>query len=138
MFQERPDSPGRSAGEPSKQNEEIARALRIGLLPVIAAAQPATPGVDPRQANQERRIEQRVKSGQLSGREAARLERGQDRVERMEQKAKEDGRVTPKERARLKRAQDRQSAAIRHEKHDRPTDLNHDGRKDHPKRKHTR
>lgn len=110
-------------------------ALLFAALPSAAFAQPATPGVDQRQASQERRIQQGVKSGQLTEREAARLERGQDRVGKMEDQAKADGKVTAKERARLHRAQDRQSAAIYKEKHDRQTDLDHDGRKDRPKRK---
>lgn len=110
-------------------------ALLLAALPAAALAQPATPGVDRRQANQERRIEQGVRSGQLTEREAARLERGQDRVEKMEDRAKADGKVTAKERARLHRAQDRQSAAIYREKHDRQADRNHDGRKDPARRK---
>lgn len=110
-------------------------ALLLAALPVAALAQPATPGVDQRQANQERRIQQGVRSGQLTEREAARLERGQDRVEKMEDQAKADGKVTAKERVRLHRAQDRQSAAIYKEKHDRQTDRDHDGRKDRAKRK---
>lgn len=110
-------------------------AFLVAALPVAVIAQPATPGVDQRQANQERRIQQGVRSGQLTEREAARLERGQDRVEKMEDRAKADGTVTAKERARLHRAQDRQSAAIYKEKHDRQTDRNHDGRKDPAKRK---
>lgn len=123
------------------QKNRLAAARRVSLLalvlaPAFVAAQPATPGVDQRQANQERRIQQGVQSGQLTGREAARLERGQDRVERMEDKAKADGAVTAQERTRLKRAQNRQSAAIYKEKHDRQADLDHDGRKDRRARRH--
>ena len=87
-------------------------------LAVHAADSTATPGVDKRQANQERRIQQGVDSGALNQREAARLERGQDRVERMEEKAKADGKVTPQERARLHRAEDVQSRKIYRQKHD--------------------
>ena len=48
-------------------------------LPVLAQTAPAkdpaaTPGIDKRQANQEARIQQGVQSGQLTQREAARLE----------------------------------------------------------------
>lgn len=112
-------------------------AIIVLSLPALALAQlPATPRVDQRQANQEKRIEQGVRSGSLTEREAARLERGQDRVEKIEDQAKADGKVTPKERARLARAQDRQSAAIYRQKHDRQTDRDHDGRVDGPKKKH--
>lgn len=90
----------------------------------------ATPRVDQREANQERRIQQGVNSGQLTQREAQRLENQQGRIERAEDKAKADGKVTAKERAHLGNMQDRASHDIGREKHDRQRDMNHDGRKD--------
>jgi uncharacterized membrane protein YebE (DUF533 family) len=97
--------------------------LFAALLPVVttaAFAQSAvTPGIDRRQANQERRIDQCVASGQLNARETARLERGQQRVENMETRAKSDGVVTKRERARIHQAQDVQSKRIYRQKHDR-------------------
>ena len=54
-------------------------------------------------------------------REAARLEKGQARVQRMENRAAADGKVTAKERARIERAQDQQSRRIYREKHDKQT-----------------
>ncbi|MBK9021894.1 MAG: hypothetical protein IPL72_18655 [Sulfuritalea sp.] len=107
--------------------------LAAFTLPVLA--QTATPKVDERQANQQKRIDQGVASGQLTGKEAARLEKGQERVQQMEDKAKADGKVTPKERARLKKAENVQSRHIAKEKHDRQRDLNHDGKKDRPARR---
>lgn len=92
--------------------------LAVFTQSVQAADPAATPGLDKRQANQERRIQQGVDSGALNQREAARLERGQDRVEKMEEKAKADGKVTPQERARLNRAEDVQSRKIYRQKHD--------------------
>lgn len=103
--------------------------LLLGL-PVVALAQGATPGIDARQVRQEQRIDQGVRSGQLTPNEAAKLERGQQHVERLEDKAKDDGVVSAKERRRLGHAQDVQSQRIYREKHDRQTDLNHDGRND--------
>jgi uncharacterized membrane protein YebE (DUF533 family) len=85
--------------------------------PVLAQAN--TPGIDQRQANQERRIDQGVASGQLNARETARLERGQQRVENMETRAKSDGTVTARERARIQHTQDVQSKRIYRQKHDR-------------------
>lgn len=110
--------------------------LAILGLPLWAQAQISTPRVDQRQINQERRIEQGEASGALTGREAARLERGQARVDRIEARAKSDGVVTGRERARLERAQDVQSRAIYREKHDRQHDFNHDGVKDRPHRRY--
>ena len=86
-------------------------------LPAIAQTT-STPRIDQRQANQERRIDQGVKSGQLNQKEAARLEKGQARVQKMENKAVADGTVTAKERRKIERAQDKQSRKIAREKHD--------------------
>ena len=104
--------------------------LAVFALPVLA--QTNTPNVDQRQANQQQRIDQGVKSGELTAREAARLEKGQERIQKMEDKAKADGKVTPKERARLEKAQNVESRKIAREKHDRQHDRNHDGKMDRP------
>lgn len=107
--------------------------LAAFALPVLA--QTNTPTIDQRQANQQQRIDQGVKSGQLTGKEAARLEKGQEHVQKVEDKAKADGVVTKKERARIQHAEDVQSRHIAREKHDRQRDMNHDGKKDRPGRK---
>lgn len=110
-------------------------ATLILAVPLAAFAQnTATPRVDQRQANQERRIDQGVQSGSLTPREAARLERGQEHVQNIEDRAKADGKVTPKERARLQQAENAQSRRIYSEKHDRQHDLNHNGKVDRPRR----
>jgi len=85
-------------------------------LPVLA--QPQTPGVDKRQANQDARIQKGVQSGQLTPREAAKLEKGQAKVEAKEAKAKADGKVTAAERKDLHKAQNKQSRKIARQKHD--------------------
>lgn len=95
-------------------------ATALALAASAALAQTtSTPRIDERQANQESRIQQGVASGELTKREAARLERGQDRVQRIENRATADGVVTGRERARVERAQDVQSARIARQKHDR-------------------
>lgn len=106
------------------------------IAPVAVFAQTATPNIDQRQANQERRIEQGVQSGSLTQREANRLERGENRIGRMEDRAKADGQVTPRERRRLERAENVESRRIAREKHDGQHDLNHDGRRDRPARRY--
>ncbi len=106
------------------QKSMLALAL-FGALSLPAFAQApakdptATPGIDKRQAIQQQRIDQGVKSGQLTPRETSRLEKGQARVERMKERAKADGVVTTKERERIQHAQDVQSRQIAREKHDR-------------------
>jgi CRISPR/Cas system-associated endoribonuclease Cas2 len=89
----------------------FAALLAAAVLPA-AAQTPSTPRVDQRQANQEARIQQGVKSGELTPKETAKLEKGQDKVQKMENKAVADGKVTPKEQAKLEKAQNKQSKKI--------------------------
>lgn len=98
----------------------IALAWPMMLMAGLARAEDATatPGIDKREASQERRIQQGVQSGALNQREAARLERREQHIERMEANAKADGKVTPQERKRLQRAENAQSRRIYREKHD--------------------
>jgi hypothetical protein len=93
-------------------------AALVAAIAFPAAAQTATPRVDQRQANQEARIQQGVKSGELTPKEAAKLEKGQAKVQAAEDKAKADGKVTPKERAKLAKKQNQQGKKIYKEKHD--------------------
>lgn len=85
----------------------------------LVFAQAETPRIDQRQANQEKRIDQGVAGGQLNEHEANRLNKQQEHVNRLEDKAKSDGVVTKKERARIGHAQDRTSRHIGRQKHDR-------------------
>lgn len=103
-------------------------ALILATLPAIALAQTPPPAptpsdvrgarIDQREANQQKRIDQGVKSGELNQKEAARLEKGQARVQKMEDKARADGKITKKEGARIEHAQGAQSKKIYREKHD--------------------
>jgi hypothetical protein len=97
----------------------IVAALLVAVSGAAMAQAPATPRVDQRQENQQKRIDQGVASGQLTPREAARMDRQQDRVANSEAQAKSDGVVTKKERARLAHQQNKTSRHIRHQKHDR-------------------
>ena len=74
-----------------------------------------------RNVNQQARIEQGVKSGQLTNRETARLEAGQSRVAKREAHAGADGHVGAKEQARIQSAENRQSRNVHREKHDAQT-----------------
>lgn len=78
--------------------------------------------IDQRQANQDKRIDKGVQSGQLNAREAARLDKGQARVDNMENRAlANDGKIGKKEARRIEHAQDAQSARIYRQKHDKQT-----------------
>ncbi len=90
----------------------------VAVFAQAASSPAATPGIDKRQAKQEQRIDQGVASGQLTKREAHRLEREQGAVNRAENKAKADGVVTAAERKRLHHMQDAASKDIHHQKHD--------------------
>ena len=70
-----------------------------------------------RNVNQEKRIEQGVKSGELTNRETGKLEAGQARVDHAEAVAGSDGHVGKNEQARIQRKEDRQSGAIYKKKH---------------------
>lgn len=91
----------------------------------------ATPRIDAREANQQKRIAQGVTSGQLTQREATRLEKGEARIDNAEARAKADGKVTAKERKHLNKMENRESRAIAQQKHDNQRDMNHDGQRDH-------
>jgi hypothetical protein len=82
------------------------------------AGSASTPGIDQRQANQERRIDKGIASGELTKRETRRLEREQNAINRAEGKARADGVVTAKERHRLHHAQNKASRDIKRQKHD--------------------
>jgi hypothetical protein len=101
----------------------IAAAI-LTLAGAAATAQTAAPGantprIDQRQANQEKRIDQGIASGELTRREARRLERQQTAINQAEDKAKADGSVTAPERRRLAKAQNHASRSIARQKHDR-------------------
>ena len=93
----------------------------IGAFAQAAASAPATPRVDQREANQEKRIQQGVASGQLNAKETHRLDKQQARVQGVEAAAKADGKVTKGERKHLHRMQNRTSKNIYQQKHDAQT-----------------
>jgi hypothetical protein len=99
---------------------KIVTAAMMAAFAMPAFAQIAsTPRIDQRQQNQQQRIDQGVQSGALNQREAARLQKGQTRVQNVENRVTADGTVTNKERRRVEKVQDRQSRRIAHQKRDR-------------------
>jgi hypothetical protein len=89
----------------------------IIAMTTTAFAGVATPRIEQRQDNQEQRIEQGVKSGELTTGETKRLEAQQNRIETAELRAKSDGVVTPSERARLTHRENKASRNIYRKKH---------------------
>ncbi|MBC7918169.1 MAG: hypothetical protein H7Y28_10215 [Rhodoferax sp.] len=96
-------------------------AMAQGTAPAVPQGTPATPVLDQRQANQEKRVDQGVASGQLTTKEAVRMDKREDKLAAQEQAAKADGKVTRKERMRLRREAAKDSAAIHRQKHDKQT-----------------
>jgi hypothetical protein len=74
-----------------------------------------------RNVNQEQRIEQGVKSGQLTNREAGKLENGQARVDRAEARAGANGHVSQREQRNIQKDENQQSKHIYKQKHDKQT-----------------
>ena len=70
-----------------------------------------------RNANQQARIEQGVKSGSMTNREAARAEKGQANIDRAEAKAGRNGHVGKGEQRHVQAAENKQSQRIYREKH---------------------
>lgn len=87
----------------------------LGLSTQFATAQTTTKA---KQIKQKERIEQGVKSGELTKKEAQKLKKGQKRIQQMKKKIKADGKITKKEKQRLKKAQKKQSDKIFKQKHD--------------------
>ena len=94
-------------------------AAALGLA--FCGAAFAQAGTVQRDVNQQQRIEQGLQSGQLTTREASKLEREESRVERDQSRAMQDGKLSPAEKARLAREQNRVSRDIYREKHDAQT-----------------
>ena len=75
--------------------------------------------INQRQQNQQQRISQGIQSGQLTPREAQRLENEQYRFNREEQRFRSSGDgLSWRERNRLEEQQDRMSRQIYRQKHD--------------------
>ena len=104
-----------------------ARFIKLGIaatlaatfsLPVFAQTSTGTQSTTARDVTQQQRIESGLQSGQLSTREAGRLERGEAHIEKMESNAGRDGAVSASDQARITAAQNRESSAIYKQKHD--------------------
>lgn len=97
-------------------NKPILAAATL-LLAAGAAFAQTTAGTVQRDVNQQQRIEDGLKSGQLSTGEAAKLEKEESRVDRLQGQALKDGKMTPAEQRRLRAAQDKTSRDINAARH---------------------
>ena len=92
--------------------------------PALTFAQTPTPGahdfnVHQRKVDQQRRIAQGVRTGELTPRETAHLERGESRINRETRDMREDngGRLNARDRRIVHRQQNRMSRRIYRDKH---------------------
>jgi hypothetical protein len=90
------------------------------LLAVPALAQTTSSEVQ-RDVNQQQRIENGLQSGQLSTKEAAKLEKGEANIEKMESKAEANGNLGNAEKQRIQRAQNKESQEIYRDTHNAQT-----------------
>lgn len=93
-------------------------AVLVMAAQVADAAGTRDPRVNARQHNQRDRIQQGVRMGELTGREARRLAEGQRDVRQLERAYKSDGILTSRERADLHHEQNQTSRDIYRQKHD--------------------
>ncbi len=95
-------------------------ALVAVIIPVAGLAQGRRYGINRREHNQQQRIRQGVRSGELTRLEAARLEREQARIRFAEARARRSGgEFTPRERARIQHELNQSNRHIYRQKHDR-------------------
>lgn len=95
--------------------------LSVGTVFSAAAYAADTGTVVQRNVNQQQRLEQGLQSGALNTREAAKLEREESRVDKMESNALKDGKITGAEKRRIDNAHDKVSRDVYREKHDAQT-----------------
>lgn len=98
---------------------KTAIAIAVGSLFAGAAFAQSNYPIEQRDRFQDERIERGIQSGQLTSREADRLQSERTQVERIERRARADGVLTQFERARIDRAQDRLGRDIYRESNDR-------------------
>ena len=105
---------------------QIALGVALALLPasLIAQTYGQDHDINGRRANEQERIQQGERSGQVTPREANNLERHQANIHRSEERmrARDGGRLTRRDRQRLARRQNRQSRHVYRDKHNYRTD----------------
>jgi len=91
--------------------------LVAALLAIGSASAQTTGSEVQRNVDQQQRIENGLQSGQLSTKETSQLEKGEQKVDRMEANANKNGGPTAQQAAAIQKAQNRESNAIYRDKH---------------------
>jgi hypothetical protein len=96
----------------------IRHTLFAALVAAAFGAQAQTTGSTvQRDVNQQQRIENGLKDGSLTTKEAGKLEREEANIDRMQSNALKDGTMSPQEKARLQKAQNQASRDIARAEH---------------------
>lgn len=100
----------------------------VKMIPLLVATLLAAPvfaqsttNETQRDVNQQQRIDNGLKSGQLTTREASKLERDETRIDRTEANAMKDGNVSAAEKARIANMQNKASHDISRDTHNAQT-----------------
>ncbi len=104
-----------------KSQKLLMSGLVFALIVGFAAPAMWAGEVKNREENQQDRVAQGVKSGQLTAGETARLEKGEAKIENNRQKALADGTMTRKEKRKLNHEENKESKKIYRAKHNRKT-----------------
>lgn len=93
--------------------------LFLAAVFVLGLSSVSIAGINRREYREQQRINQGIRSGELTRREAGRLEAGLARIRTDERFARmSGGGISPREHARLEREMNRESHAIYRQKHD--------------------
>ena len=90
----------------------------VAALVTSAGVASARDPIEQREINQERRIQEGVRSGELTRREYRSLEAEQAHIRALERSARADGHIDSRERAQITAAQNNASRHIYRETHD--------------------
>lgn len=107
--------------QPIYRRGALAAALALCLGFAAAAQAQSTGSETERNVDQQQRVEQGLKSGQLSTGEARKLEQGEARIDRTEQRDLANGSLSASEKAQIQREQNHESAMIYKDKHNSTT-----------------
>lgn len=113
----------KSRSESNVASSRVSLALLVAGVLGVAGSSPAEAGtrdrgVNQRQQNQHQRINQGVRSGELTRRETGALAREQRDIRQLEREYKSDGELTRAERVDLHQEQNQASRHIYNQKHD--------------------
>lgn len=99
-------------------NRIVLASLAALSLSAVVSTTASADEVDIRQARQQSRIQQGLRTGEITRFEAMKLQAEQARIASMERRAEADGRVDRREAAALRNAQNQASRHIAQESHD--------------------